>query len=165
VKREEALAKFRQTAPPFERGNTAALRHGGWSVVALQDRAAEIADALRSEIPGGQHAGDEPVLALLALTLARIESATAWIEGRGTLVANKKTGEIWPLLKVIGSWENSALRLANELGLSPRSRAALRTERTADALGEFMARRALGAGDDEVSVRGREDLEGDDVDG
>jgi len=129
VNRREALDRYRQSPPQFEAGNRAAVKHGALAVVALRPRAAEIADALRSEIPGGPHAGDEPVLALLSLTLARLEAAHAWLEDRETLVMPGRKAEVWPILKLVGTWENSAMRLCSELGLSPRSRASLGVDR------------------------------------
>ena len=105
-----------------------ALKHGalvtsGAGAGALQRRADELAGELRSLVPGGT-AADEPLLTLLALTLARVEIVNAWLDQHG-LFRNARGSEPQPILKQLQSWENAALRLCAELGLSPSARARL----------------------------------------
>jgi hypothetical protein len=53
----------------WQPGNDAWLKHGGYSILGLSDRTTEIADAIRPTMPA-YAAADEPVLLLLATTLA-----------------------------------------------------------------------------------------------
>jgi len=123
------------TWPPFENGNQVARKHGGYSLLGMGDRATEIADDIRPTLPA-YAAADEPVLLLLATTLARIERANEAIEivdANSTsalseyLAGDEKT--LAPNLAALRSdlrgWINTARRLANDLGLTPTSRAKL----------------------------------------
>jgi hypothetical protein len=142
-----ALAVHRRSNPPFGRGNTAAVRHGAQATLALQPRAAEIADDLRLIVPAVSDA-DEPAIRVLALLLARLEAANAWLAERETIFANKR-GEVWPVLKLVGSWENSATRLFDQLGLTPTARARLGVDlsrlRQGEALQAHLVERYGGA--------------------
>jgi hypothetical protein len=121
--------------PPFENGNQAARTHGGYSLLGIGDRATEIADDIRPTLPA-YAAADEPVLLLLATTLARIERANAAIEAvdaasepLGGYLAARDSPTLAPdlsrLRSDLRSWINTARRLANDLGLTPTSRARL----------------------------------------
>lgn len=108
--------------PPFEVGNSAAVRHGAqvasWR---LAPRTLEIADSLRPLVPGYTD-GDEVTLRLLALVLARLERAEEWVASEGMFRPGKK-GEPFSVVRLMGSWESQALKLASALGLSPAARA------------------------------------------
>jgi hypothetical protein len=109
--------------PPFVSGNEVAVKSGAqaqpWR---LAPRTAEIADTLRHLIPGYSE-GDEIVLKLLALALARIELAEKWLAEQDSVVKPGKRGDPWPILKLMGTWEAQAGRLASQLGLTPAARA------------------------------------------
>lgn len=120
---------------PFEKGNQAAFRHGGYSLLGIGERAGEIADEIRPTMPAYAPA-DEPVLLLLATTLARIERANAAIEVVDVtspsplseyLAADEPTvaPNLAALRADLRGWINTARRLANDLGLTPTSRAKL----------------------------------------
>jgi hypothetical protein len=102
----------------FAPGNRAAERHGGYSLAGLEDRGKEIAEEIRPTLPAGAVC-DEPVLQLLALTLARVERGAAAIERVDDL------SESLRLSHDLRAWVNGARRLANDLGLTPTSRARL----------------------------------------
>lgn len=104
-------------APP---GNQLAVTHGARAMLRLAPRAEQIADDLRT-------------IRLLALVLARIETANEWLDEHG-LFRNGK-GEPQAILKNVSTWENTASRLMDKLGLTPTSRAALGLDlaRTHDA--------------------------------
>jgi hypothetical protein len=137
---EQALARYRQSHPPFEVGNEVARRHGAqaqpWR---LQARADDLAAGLRSVVPNGT-AADETTIMLLAVVLVRLERANEWLEREG-LFANKR-GEVWPVVRLVSSWENTATKLADSLGLNPRSRAGMKVGDARDLLGDYLAARA-----------------------
>ena len=122
--------------PPFENGNQAARRHGGYSLLGIGDRATEIADQVRETMPAYAPC-DEPVLLLLATTLARVERASAAIElvdETATSALSEYLGggeeatlapDLARLRSDLRSWINAARRLANDLGMTPTSRARL----------------------------------------
>jgi hypothetical protein len=132
-----------RTLPPAPRGNSLAVKHGGDAMLRLAPRATEIADDLRAVVPSRSDA-DEPTIRLLALVLARIETANEWLAEHG-LFRNTR-GEPQPVLKSLSTWENTASRLADRLGLTPTSRAALGV----DLL------RAQEAGIESLAERGRQ---------
>jgi hypothetical protein len=121
--------------PPFENGNQAALRHGGYSLLGIGDRATEIADEIRPTLPVASVA-DEPVLLLLATTLARIERANEAIEvvdeNSTSALSEYLAGDeptlapdLSRLRQDLRAWIGLARRLASDLGLTPTSRARL----------------------------------------
>lgn len=116
-------------APP---GNQLAVTHGARAMLRLAPRAEQIADDLREIVPARSDS-DEPTIRLLALVLARIETANEWLDEHG-LFRNGK-GEPQAILKNVSTWENTASRLMDKLGLTPTSRAALGLDlaRTHDA--------------------------------
>jgi hypothetical protein len=121
--------------PPFENGNQVARKHGGYGLLGIGDRATEIADEVRPTMPAYAPA-DEPVLLLLATTLARIERANQAIEvvdANATsalseyLAGDEPTiaPDLSRLRQDLRGWIGLARRLANDLGLTPTSRAKL----------------------------------------
>lgn len=103
-------------------GNANSVSHGGNAMLRLAPRSQEIAEELRGIVPAYSVA-DEPSIRLLALVLARIETVNEWLADRG--VFRTKRGDPQPILKVLSTWENTASRLCDRLGLTPTSRAAL----------------------------------------
>ncbi len=116
--RDSLPAHFR----PFEPGNALALTHGGMSTLRIQGRASEIADELRQVVPLAA-TPDEPTIRLLALVLARIEAASDWLLDRGLFRGD--AGELQPVLKALSTWENTAARLLERLGCTPKARVEL----------------------------------------
>lgn len=100
-----------------ERGNARALTHGVWSATVLAPRAGEIAIVLREALGAayGQHV--EPMVAVAALALARLERAQADLDAHGL---TDERGELRPLVKVIGNLQAEARRSLEALALSPR---------------------------------------------
>jgi hypothetical protein len=154
------IAKGNGTRPAFEPGNQAHLSHGGYRTVGLSERAGLIADEIRPSLPAYSPA-DEPVLHLLATALARIENANAAMavvdENATTLVGpylgGGKDGDLGPglqrLREDLRRWVETARRLANDLGLTPTSRARLgldiaSTQRTLSVIDYYQAREAAG---------------------
>lgn len=90
-------------------------------MIRLAPRAAEIADDLRQVVPTVSEA-DEPTIRLLALVLARVEVVNVWLDEHGLL---KPNGAPQAVLGVLSTWENTASRLCDRLGLTPTSRAQL----------------------------------------
>lgn len=120
-----------------------AMTHGASADIALAPRATELADYLRSIVPAAAES-DEPTVRLLALTLARIETANEWIAEHGIFTG--KAGKVQPVLKVLSTWENSAARLCDQLGLTPTARARLGVDRRKGAALEQHLRRNYGGG-------------------
>jgi len=105
---------------PAEPGNVRALKHGCRSDRLLAPRAGELAAELRAVVLGHQVA-DDTLIKLLALVLARVEAANKWVDERG-LFRNDK-GDPQPVLMPLTRWENTAIKLCDQLGLSPTARA------------------------------------------
>jgi hypothetical protein len=100
--------------------------------VVVGRRALEIAHALRPTLPL-YSAADEPTLTLYAVTLARIELASAALDEIDQTSAGGPLGpylveqaeKFARLRDDLRGWVNTARRLGNDLGLSPTSRARL----------------------------------------
>jgi hypothetical protein len=73
-------------------------------------------------VPGAT-TGDEPAIVILSRVLARIEAISGWLDERGLF--RNRAGEPQPILKLLTSSENTALRLCDALGLTPTARARL----------------------------------------
>jgi hypothetical protein len=109
-------------APPFEVANLAARRHGAQvSSWRLAPRAEEIAAELAELVPASSPS-DGPTVSLLATILCRLEIANAYVERNGLFDAR---GRPRPIVRLVSTWENSAGRLLDQLGMSPTSRARL----------------------------------------
>jgi hypothetical protein len=93
------------------------VRHGSYAVVALQPRAAEIADELRPLVPA-YSTSDEIAVSLLAMALARLERAEEALAGAAP-------GDAARLRQDALGWANAARRLLNDLGMTPSARAKL----------------------------------------
>jgi phage terminase small subunit len=131
------MAKGKGYPTSFKPGNQVGMRHGANGVIALQPRAAELADGLREVVPT-YCASDEYMVRSLALVLARIERATAWLDEHD--IFSDKSGNMQPVLRMLSTWENTAARLCDQLGLSPASRARLGLDlsRTNEALRQHL---------------------------
>lgn len=122
-------------------GNRRALRHGVYSERDLEPRAVALRSDLAELVPGGT-AADEAAVTLLGWQLARIEQANTYLAEKGIMDAK---GRPRPILKMLSTWENSASRLCDQLGLTPTSRARLGVDLTrikgGKALAEHIAKR------------------------
>ena len=136
---ERSVPKAITQLQPFKKGNQVAVKHGATAALRLAPRAAEIAADLVSLVPARSDA-DMPTIQLLANVLARIETANEWLAEHG-LFRNAK-GEPQPVLKVLSTWENTASRLVDRLGLTPTSRAQLGLDlaRTEESLAQYVER-------------------------
>lgn len=123
------------------------MTHGAQATLALAPRANEIANDLRSVVPA-RSPSDEPMILLAALVLARIERANAWLDEHGLL---DETGAPQPVLRVLGTTENTAARLLDRLGCTPTARARL-------GLDVALAQRASEQALDVLEGIGRESL-------
>jgi hypothetical protein len=127
-----------------EADNRRALKGGWHSARVLAPRAEELRDEIASLVPA-IGPSDEPAVKLLAWQLARCERANAWLDEHGLLT---DSGAPQPVLRVLSTWENSAARLLDQLGMSPTSRARLGLDLSrAGALAEERMRAVEGAGD------------------
>ncbi len=136
---------FAGQRPPFEQDNDLAVRHGAHAVIRLAPRAEEIATQLRSIVPACSVA-DEPTISLLSLVLARVEAANEWLSEHG--IFRDGRGEPQPVLRALSTWENTAARLADRLGLTPTSRSQLGLN---VARGESVVRHLQALHEDEAS--------------
>lgn len=105
----------------FQKGHTLSLRHGGRSIVALEPRVAELAAEIRKLVPARSDS-DEISERLLALALAQVESASAWLAEHGLV---DEHGNARSLLRHLGTMMNTSARIADRLGMTPTSRAQL----------------------------------------
>jgi Phage terminase, small subunit len=119
----------------FEPGNEAAVRHGSYvspARLASDPRTRAIADEVRASMPAYSPA-DEVTIELLAVTLRRVERATAAIEANDDMAGDSPlspylipdAGAVRALRDDLRSWVNTAAKLAASLGLTPLSRAKL----------------------------------------
>jgi hypothetical protein len=134
-------------------GNALAATHSAYvSPVKLDRRAEEIAALVRPTLLLYSPA-DEPVLRLFCVTCVRIERASAAL----SKIDETGSSEIAPYLvdaadklgrlrSDLRGWINTARNLANDLGMTPRSRAALGLDlvRSGDALREYLERNYAG---------------------
>jgi hypothetical protein len=127
-------------------GNTRAVTHGAKADLLIAPRAEELRDQLRELVPAYTES-DLPALTLLAWQLARCERANAYLDEVG--LTNRK-GIPRPVLKVLSTWENSAARLCDQLGMTPTARARLGV----DHVRGFDLARRLAALDDEEAEGG-----------
>jgi hypothetical protein len=107
-------------------------------------RVIELADQLHDLVPL-QSPADRPLVMLLAIALTRVSRALHWIEkceSEGTEVAERLTRDLY-------SWSRQSARLADQLGLSPTSRArlGLHVVRSQTELADYL-RAAYGEGSD-----------------
>jgi Phage terminase, small subunit len=105
-------------------GNQLAVTHGAYSPAVLRAKVDELADEISSIVPASNEA-DQPTIRLLALALARIEAAHDWLQSQPHGLFRDGKGTPQPILKQLSTWENSAARLCDRLGLTPVSRASL----------------------------------------
>jgi hypothetical protein len=131
----------------FERGNELAMRHGalvGAQRLANDPATVALADGIRASMPT-YVASDEVTIELLAITMRRVERATAAVDvadgmiGERPLAAyNFKGPELKALRDDLRGWIRLCANLADSLGMSPLARSRL-------GLNVAMTRRALGA--------------------
>lgn len=128
-RRAAQLANLRQTPAPV--GNVRALKHGGTArkatLTAAGSWAAAIRDELEREAPlrdvdGGLPVHDRQVIELLASALARLQSVSAWLEGRPPV---DEKGRPWPAEDTARRLRGEVARLLDALGMTPASRARL----------------------------------------
>lgn len=147
---------------PFGPGNTASMRHGAYSGrIGEDERTLSIADEVRGSA-SWVGPTDEPTVRLFAVTMCRVERAVAAIEEADRLSSNPlspylaKDGALKALRDDVRGWIRLAAQLANELGLTPTSRARLgldvaSSRRALSIVEYYRAREAAGlpAHDDE----------------
>jgi hypothetical protein len=120
------------------------VTHAAYSTLKLAPRAEQLATELRHVVPV-YTAADEPTVRLLAVTLARIERATAALDELDEQTGDRsalgpyliaEAPKLQRLREDLRGWINTARRLAGDLGLNPTSRAKLGLDiaRTEDAL-------------------------------
>jgi hypothetical protein len=120
--------------------------------VKLAPRAGEIAREIAQLVPASS-AADGPTIALLSIVLTRVELATDYLDRNGLFDAR---GRPRPIVKLVSSWENTAARLLDQLGMSPTSRARLGLD-VARARGEALRAHVAeryAAGDEPETVDG-----------
>jgi hypothetical protein len=99
--------------PPAEPGNDLALKHGAYATLAPEPRVAELVDSFRDIVPGHRPA-DEIALRLLCLAVAPIERSSAALD-------DASPDELKRLREDERGWANTARRLLNDLGMTPRA--------------------------------------------
>jgi phage terminase small subunit len=128
AKRARQLANLR-SAPPAPAGHRRALVHGAYASVArdrIDAKARAVFDAIAADAPvrenGGLPAADGVVVALLAEALCRLDDIGAYLSMHGWA---DEHGSPRPVLDAERSLRGQVLSLCVELGMTPRSRAAL----------------------------------------
>jgi hypothetical protein len=140
----------------FEKGNTAGEKYGAYSnSLEFGERAEQIVEELRPTLPL-YHPADEPALALLGATMTRVERATRAINEVDAALGEKglnaylgaNADRLDRLRQDLRGWIGTTVRLMQELGMTPASRARLGLD---IALAERASERAL----DQLAVEGR----------
>jgi hypothetical protein len=93
-----------------KKGNRRAVKHGTGSERMLAPVREEHAVVLRERYPKL----DGIRLAFPADRLARIDLASAWVDGRGGVVRDEE-GEIYPVVAHLDKWQQRAERMLTEL--------------------------------------------------
>lgn len=107
--------------PPFAKGNTLSLQHGAYSVLALEQRAAELRPNLEAQLPDAvQDGGFGASIDLAAVAVARVEAAA-----KGLAAMDPNDDRVDLLDKRLSGWIKTASAMLEALGATPRSRAAL----------------------------------------
>jgi hypothetical protein len=144
-------------------------RHGAYSIVEIQGRSAEVAEGLRVALreEGLYRPGFEPALALCSVVLVRVERAAAAIAATDATLDEAGVSPLAPFLdserglameklrRELRRWTAEARTHLTELGLTPRSLAAL----SRDAGSALRARSALSNLSAHLETAHSEDLE------
>jgi hypothetical protein len=164
--RQIARANLRN-APAAPRGNQRARVHGAYAAIAaerLEAKTHAIFDALAADAPvravdGGLPREDSVVVRLLADALCRLDGIGEFLTRRGW---QDDDGQPRAVLDVEARLRGQALNLAVELGMTPRSRAALgldlvRAASAGDRLDEHLRQQYGGdAIDGEATIAGED---------
>jgi hypothetical protein len=128
-RRRRQLANLSKRPPSPPAGNQRARSHGAYAQVvaaSLDAKVRTIFEALAADAPvrenGALPAADAVVVRLLAETLCRLDSVSEFLSRRGW---QDDKGVPRPAIVVETRLRDQALDLARELGMTPRSRAAL----------------------------------------
>jgi hypothetical protein len=116
------VPQFEGQRPPFARGNELELVHGGRAVVSNLPEATRLAELLREHVPGYSE-GDAPLLELYALCLCRVASMERWLAEHEA--DDPEPYNIDRVRQELRHQTTAARRLADDLGLSPKSRASM----------------------------------------
>ncbi len=129
-KRANQLAN-RRNGPPALKGNKHTLQHGASASPAniggIPEARRELFEAIAASAPvraadGSLPAADAAAVEVAATELARYRQVNAWIDEHG-LVDRK--GRPWPVVAEVGKIASRLTALLAELGMTPKSRAAL----------------------------------------
>jgi hypothetical protein len=142
--------------PPFEPGNTVAVRHGAFSARKVDPLAAELAAGLLA---------DRPALAAYPETVwawARAEARCLllgeWIGEHGLVDAD---GETRAPLRYVAQFERLAVDLRGRLGLDPRSAAEIAKSQADAHLAGFDLDAAIARGREVLDAHAADDSEVD----
>ena len=131
TKRVRQLSNLRPVSfPPAPVGNVRRREHGAYGVIAreeLEVKVREVFDALAADTPvreadGGLPAADVPAVRMLAEVLCRLDRIAEYLTRRGW---QDDDGLPRPVLDYEARLRSHSLDLLKELGMTPRSRAAL----------------------------------------
>lgn len=129
AKRAKQLSNLGARPPAPPAGNQRARRHGGYAAVAaarLDAKTREVFDALSADAPlreaGQLPAADAALVRLAAECLCRLEDLSANIRDHGLLDGK---GEVRGVVELEGRLRREAASYLSDLGMTPRSRAAL----------------------------------------
>ena len=120
--------------PPFEEGNTVALKHGGYSESAITERAAEVTHHLFELAPW---LAEDPVYVIPVARFVRVEARSQLLsEAIAAKAADCGILKVGPrILEAATACDRLAAKLADDLGFSPLGKARLKTYTAAGELG------------------------------
>jgi hypothetical protein len=132
--------------PPFEKGNTAAMRHGALIVELVEGRAVELAPLILGANAHLDPARDGAGVLRYAMVLARIERVYQWLGKQADPVfEDVATGAVHGVYTRLQGWERQAAADEERLAVAPLTRAKLGLDSMRarslhdEALAEFIA--------------------------
>jgi hypothetical protein len=125
---------FEGQRPPFEPGNSLAVKHGATSPARVNPRAEEIAEQAISAVPYLGAEDFAPALRAWARAEASLELLAEWVDRHGLL---DDEGKPQPWVSTLLRFERLAAGHRTRLGLDPASRARLERELAEAAKGRF----------------------------
>jgi hypothetical protein len=124
-----------QPGPPFPRGNTLHLEHGGYSETEITKRAEQVTHSLFELAPWLQ---DDPSFVVAVARFVRVE-ARSQLLAEGIAAKADKSGILSVgarMLEAATSVDRLAAKLGDDLGISPLGKARLKAMTAAGELGE-----------------------------
>jgi hypothetical protein len=110
----------RSAPPPAPAGNQRAVTHGATSELRLAPLREQHRNALRRDYAFL----DDRRLALLADVLARVDSATCYLDAAGGVIGDEQRLDAWPVVDKLDRWASRAWEMLRQIEEERKSRSA-----------------------------------------